>query len=88
MQSGMDSSDEPYVIVPPEALSPNALKGLLEEFVSREGTEYGAREYTLSEKVASVQRQVDRGEVVIVFDPETSSTTLQRRDALRAHAAP
>ena len=75
MHSGMDSTDEPYVIVPPEA-------------VSREGTEYGAREYTLSEKVASVQRQIERGEVVIVFDPETSSTTLQRRDALRAQAAP
>ena len=88
MHSGMDSTDEPYVIVPPEALSPAALQGLLEEFVSREGTEYGAREYTLSEKVASVQRQIERGEVVIVCGPETSSTTLQRRDALRAQAAP
>jgi uncharacterized protein len=91
MHSGMDSmdrSDEPYVIVPPEALSPSALQSLLEEFVSREGTDYGAREYSLSEKVASVQRQLERGEVVIVFDPETSSATLQTRDALRAQAAP
>ena len=84
----MDSSDAPYVIVPPEVLSPDALRGLLEEFVTREGTEYGAREYTLDEKVASVQRQLTRGEIVIVFDPETSSTTLQMRDALRAQAAP
>ena len=45
MQCGMDSTDEPYVIVPPEALSPSALQGLLEEFVTREGTEYGARDF-------------------------------------------
>ena len=79
----MDQTDETHVIVPAEALSPAALQGLLEEFVSREGTEYGPREYSLSEKVASVQKQLDRGEIVIVFDPETSSTSLQTRDSLR-----
>lgn len=84
MHSGMDDNvDDTHVIVPAEALSPNALQGLLEEFVTREGTEYGAREYSLSEKVASVQRQLDRGEIVIVFDTETRTTSLQLRDALK-----
>jgi len=81
----MDSeTDERYVIVPTDALSPAALQGLIEEFVTREGTEYGPRDYSLSEKVTSVRRQLDRGEIVIVFEPETGTTTLRMRDALRA----
>ena len=79
-----DSSDEPYVIVPPEALSVSTLQALLEEFVTREGTDYGPREYTLEQKVASVRRQLERGEVVIVFEPESSTTTLRARDTLRS----
>jgi len=78
----MDDADE-YVIVPADALSPGALQGLLEEFVSREGTDYGLKEYSLEQKVASVRRQLERGEIVIVFDPESSSTTLRTRDSLR-----
>lgn len=76
-------ADEPFVIVPPEALSPEALQSLLEEFVTREGTDYGPREFTLEQKVAGVRRQLERGEVVIVFEPETGSVTVSLRDQFR-----
>ena len=52
------------------------LRALVEEFVTRDGTDYGAREKSLDEKVADVTRQLERGEVRIVFDPETESATL------------
>jgi uncharacterized protein YheU (UPF0270 family) len=39
----------------------------------REGTDYGAREFSLDEKVAHVVRQLERGEVKIVFDRHTES---------------
>jgi uncharacterized protein len=59
-------------------LSPEALRGVLEAFVLREGTDYGEREYSLQEKVGHVLRQLERGEARIVFDPDTESVQIVR----------
>ena len=59
-------------------LSPEALRGVLESFVLREGTDYGEREYSLQEKVGHVLRQLERGEARIVFDPNTESVQIVR----------
>jgi uncharacterized protein YheU (UPF0270 family) len=73
-----------YVEVPPDALSSDALQGLVEEFITREGTDYGVREHSLDEKRASVMALLARREVLILFDVESESTTLLRRDAVSA----
>ncbi|HKA15207.1 MAG TPA: YheU family protein [Myxococcota bacterium] len=62
--------------VPPSSLSREVLIALVEEFVTRDGTDYGAIERSVDSKVADVLRQLDRGEVRIVFDPESETTTL------------
>ena len=62
--------------VPPESLSRDVLRALVEEFVTRDGTDYGPVEKSLEAKVADVLRQLDRGEASIVFDPESESTTI------------
>lgn len=77
----MDDTAEPLQI-PPELLSPEALRGVLEDFVLREGTDYGPRDWSLDEKVAQVALQLQRGEVSLMFDPETQSVTLVTRDQL------
>lgn len=59
-------------------LSPEALRGVLESFVLREGTDYGEREYSLQQKVAHVLHQLERGEARIVFDPNTESVQIVR----------
>ena len=70
--------------VPWSALSPEALQGVVEEFVTREGTEYGATDVPLATKVEQVRRQLERGEVLIFFDEDSSSCHLLRREeALR-----
>jgi len=70
-----DHSDVPQepVIVPHQELSPDALRGVVESFVLREGTEYGARDFSLEEKLAHVYRQLERNEARIVFDPNTET---------------
>ena len=68
------------MIIPHEQLSEAALTGVIEEFVTREGTEYGAQEIELERKVAQVRRQLQSGEVVIVFDEESGTTGIQVRD--------
>jgi uncharacterized protein len=62
--------------VPYTALSPEALRGVIEEFVTRAGTDYGSQERTLVEKIEDVHRQLVRGEATIVFDPESGTTNL------------
>jgi uncharacterized protein len=49
------------------------LRGVLESFVLREGTEYGERDVSLDQKVAQVTTQLQRREAQIVFDPETET---------------
>ncbi len=56
-----------WVQVPPAALSRDALEGLIEQYVLREGTEYGDRDYSLREKVERVTAQLVKGEAVIVY---------------------
>lgn len=64
--------------IPHGSLSKETLTGLVEEFITREGTDYGEREYTLEQKVERVMGQLRRGEVVISFDPDTNSCDLRR----------
>jgi uncharacterized protein len=61
------------IVVPYTELSADALRGVLESFVLREGTEYGERDVSLDQKVAQVTRQLQRREAQIVFDPETQT---------------
>ena len=68
--------EEHTVEIPHRELSEEALRGVVESFVLREGTDYGAREYSLEEKIAEVMRQLDRGEAAIVFDPETETVSI------------
>ena len=68
-----DEERPPPVAVPHSELSADALKGVIEAFVLREGTEYGAHDVPLDSKVAQVLRQLERGEARILFDPVTES---------------
>lgn len=62
--------------IPPSALRPEVLRALIEEFVTREGTDYGHEEHDLERKVAAVRRQLERGEAKISFDPESESVSI------------
>ncbi len=56
------------MIIPHQELSTDALQAMLEEFVTRSGTDYGSSEATLAEKTRQVLRQLENGEAVIVYD--------------------
>ncbi len=64
------------VEISPAALSPQALQGVIEAFVLREGTDYGEREFTLEQKRAQVLAQIRRGEARILYDPESETVTI------------
>ena len=64
--------------IPYTELSEEALRGVIEEFVSREGTEYGQREYSLEDKIKRVKTQLESGEVKLFFDEQSQSCNLVR----------
>jgi len=70
-----EASPEP-IVVPHSELTPETLRGVVEAFVLREGTDYGEQEYSLEQKLAHVMRQLERGEARIVFDPQTETVDI------------
>jgi uncharacterized protein YheU (UPF0270 family) len=65
------------VAIPYAELSPDALRGVIESFVLREGTDYGEKDFSLEQKVAHVMRQLERGEARVMFDPNTETVDIQ-----------
>jgi len=64
------------VQVPHGALSLEALDRVIAEFVTRAGTDYGAEEKAIEEKITDVKRQLERGEAVIVFDVDVETVNI------------
>jgi uncharacterized protein YheU (UPF0270 family) len=70
------------MIIPYRMLSPDALRGVIEAFVTCESTDYGTQEVPLETKVMHVQQQLEAGTAVIVYDEETESCTVQPTNQL------
>jgi uncharacterized protein YheU (UPF0270 family) len=76
---------EAMLVVPHRQLSPEALSGLIEEFVTRDGTDSGYTRGSLAENVAMVRRQLDAGQAVVVFDNRTRTCNIKPADAVSGH---
>lgn len=65
--------------IPWQQLSPDTLRGLIEEFVTRDGTDYGEEEVSLERRVEQVMAQLRRGEAQILFSENTGTCTIVPR---------
>ena len=73
--------------VPISDISAEALTGLLEEYVSRDGADYGEVEVTIDEKTKVLRRQLEEGELSILFDPETQELDIVMREQMEKFGA-
>lgn len=71
-----DSSSPEPIEIPLDCLENETLRRIVEEFVLREGTDYGAHEVRLQTKITQVLKQLGKGDVKLFFDPESESVTL------------
>ncbi len=78
------NSAEDAIEVPPEALAPETLTRIIEEFITREGTDYGHDMPSIESKIAQVRRQLAQKKVKIFFDPKSESCTLVSTSTLRS----
>ena len=62
--------------IPVNRLSPEALQGVIEEFISRDGTDYGEIEASRETKFRQVKYQLEKGSAVLIYDDETETTNI------------
>ena len=62
--------------IPVNKLSPEALQGVIEEFISRAGTDYGEVEASADTKFRQVKQKLETGSAVLIFDDETETTNI------------
>ncbi|MDN7125534.1 YheU family protein [Pseudidiomarina terrestris] len=66
--------------IPWQQLDPELLDSVIEAFVLREGTDYGEQEKTLTEKVADVRAQLERGDAILVWSELHETVNIMPRD--------
>ena len=76
------------LIVPPDMLSPDTLRALIEEFVTRDGAVHGHSDVPLEQQIATVQRLLLTGQVLIVFDEESESCSIMNKEDTTKADAP
>lgn len=64
------------MIIPYQSLEPEVLKRLLEEIVTRDGTDYGEVELSTSQKLNGALRALQEKRSVLLWDEETESASL------------
>jgi uncharacterized protein len=62
--------------IPVNKLSPEALQGVIEEFITRAGTDYGEVEVPTETKFRQVKYKLENGLAVLIFDDETETTNI------------
>jgi len=66
----------PIHVIPVNRLSPEALQGVIEEYISRDGTDYGEVETSREAKFRQVKHKLENRSAVLVFDDETETTNI------------
>lgn len=69
-------SQDAFIDIPLSQLNDETLQAVIEEFITREGTDYGHEDYSLPQKVTQVMRQLQSGQARLVFDPVSESCTI------------
>lgn len=70
------------IIVPWKDLPPDTLHNLIEEVVTRDGTDYGDTEIPTATKVEQVREQLKKEQVFVVFDETTESVSVLSKEQL------
>jgi uncharacterized protein YheU (UPF0270 family) len=71
------------MIIPYNELSEGALQALIEDFVTRDGTDYGQDEMSMQEKAEHLLALLKTGEVLISYNEESESCGLVNKESIK-----
>jgi uncharacterized protein len=63
-------------VIPINKLSPETLQGVIEEFISRDGTDYGKIASSSETNFRQVKDKLENGSAVLIFDDKTKTTNI------------
>ncbi len=69
-----------FIEIPVSKLDSEVLDALLEEFATRDGTDYGLVETDLLKRVAQLKGRLERREMALLFDSDTAEWDLLSRE--------
>lgn len=69
--------------VPWQEIPAETLTFMIEEFVTRDGTDYGSTEVSLEQKVTQMKRLLEQDKAVIWFDETTETLSFFHRDEMK-----
>lgn len=69
-------------LIPHGSLSPDTLEQILDDIVSRDGTDYGEYDLSVAQKREQALRSLDRGEAFLLFDTESETIKMVPKDVL------
>ena len=75
-QKKPDGQHEEGIEVPYERLDPDTLRKMIQEFVTRDGADWGEAGCTLDDKVEQVLQQLRSRKVKVVFDLASQTANL------------
>jgi uncharacterized protein len=75
-QQNSSGHHEEGVEVPYEQIDADALRSMIEEFVTRDGADWGDGGFTLANKVEQVLRQLGNRKVKVVFDLKSQTANI------------
>lgn len=68
------------MIIPLEQINEDTLTAIIEDFILREGTDYGAVDTSKADKIAQVKLQLKQGSAVIVYSDLYESVNILPRE--------
>jgi uncharacterized protein YheU (UPF0270 family) len=68
------------MIIPLEQLSSETLTAIIEDFILREGTEYGTFDVSKQDKIKQVKQQLNQGLAVLVYSELHESVNILPKD--------
>lgn len=75
-ENNLVGSQEEGVEVPYEELEPETLENLIQEFVTRDGNDWGNVDGALESKVSQVMQQLRKRQAKIVFDLKSQTANI------------
>jgi hypothetical protein len=68
------------VSIPYDKLPPSTLRAIIEEFVTRDGTDYGDYEVPFEQKISQVNKELVLGNALILFDTKEEICNIVAKD--------
>lgn len=72
------------MIIPLDQLTSETLSAIIEDFILREGTEYGAEDISKQAKIIQVKKQLEQGSAVLVYSELHESVNILPSDQFQA----